>query len=449
VSRSPLVVEAGEPALERCPRPRAGVIWCREPALLVNQLLPAEPIARPLAAEDRALLEACDGERTVAGVAATLGRPAVEVLARLAAWQREAPGMFSWDSSPAEKARRLRHLLAAFELEGAFRAAQQPVPGAESFHLHALEDAWQNFEAQETTVSHAFRVSHPALGGRSYGQALADRLLGLGALGRGSARELLEIGGGTGVLAGRLLDRFGERGLDAGEVAYEILELSPALQLAQRSELSRHASRVRFAAGNVLEAERPAASADLVIANEMIADLPVGALGQSAEADAAAQRYGLAPELGRVVNVGAIHLLERLARWLRPGGWALLTEYGGAGQPVAAVDLPGHREHSIDFADLAQAAARLGLEVQLERLDRFLGFDTVVEVIEGVSLWLLSQRLLPALGRAPLPTLAYTREALDEALGELAGRIGNLRFSSLARGGFMTPVGFWALLLRR
>lgn len=259
-------------------------------------------------------------------------------------------------------------------------------PSLEEFHRD-LQDPEANFDHRETTVSHAFRFPTRALQGRAYGEALADRLpLPDGA-------RVLEIGGGLGYVARAFTAR-------APHVRYEILDLSPALSERQRRFVP---SRV----GDALTFEGPV---DLVIANEVLADLPVAE--------------------GR--NTGALALLERLRRHARQ---AVLIEYGEPDRPPAPAAHLDHDEHTIHWNALVEHARALGFQsVQLHPLLDFLGFDRQAPVYSGYL-----EVLQEALGR-PLPTAV-----LEEIDTDLQG----LHFEPLERGRhYGPPVGeFYALVL--
>src|SRR3989454_12346937 len=159
--------------------------------------------------------------------------------------------------------------------------------------------ARRRFDEVECTISHLLRFPHPALGGRRYGEAL---LQGLGARGIGPGRSgVVEIGGGAGHVA-----EAAWRG-DAGpftRARWTAIDLSPSLTAAQKRralEPSQPGGPHLHWAGLRADAlELPLASRSLdglVLANEVIADLPVE----------------------NVRNDGAIRLSGELARVLRTG----------------------------------------------------------------------------------------------------------------------------------
>ncbi|HRC84154.1 MAG TPA: SAM-dependent methyltransferase [Thermoanaerobaculia bacterium] len=458
-----MLVDPAHPTPDGRPKLGRAVVWhspdSGEPGWLVNHYAPAADRCRRVEPGELELLERCDGRRTLREVAAELRMPLEELLVQLEAWAGRAPGMLRFLGALELEERRKRHALAAFELAGQQLALSAEMPDLGHYHQREILEAFEQFERVETTVSHAFRVPHPALGGRSYGEALFDALRQRGWFREGG--RMLEVGGGTGLLARHLLDRCRALAPEVyRELRYLAVDLSPALQISQRRYLVSHENRVAALRADVEELELAASKVSFTIANEMIADLQVapveGAHLRVGQPETEAERLALAYELPLegaperfLLNVGAIRLVEKLSRWLAKGGRAVLTEHGGPLLYPEAVPLPGHREHSIHFGHLETAARKLGLEAEVVNLGELLGADRQVRVIDSASLNLLSNHLLPALGRSPLPSLAYTREMLEAALGESLERYGNLRFSRLEAGGFLSPFGFWALCLRR
>src|ERR1700733_6154513 len=73
-----------------------------------------------------------------------------------------------------------------------------PAVSLTEYHRDSIGDANEQFDHQETTLSHLLRVPHPTLRGRTYGEALVDALLPK--LGEGDVR-VLEIGAGLGYVA--------------------------------------------------------------------------------------------------------------------------------------------------------------------------------------------------------------------------------------------------------
>ena len=234
--------------------------------------------------------------------------------------------------------------------------------------------ARRRFDEVECTVSHLLRLPHPALRGLRYGEAL---LQGLGARGLGPGRSgVLELGGGAGHVA-----ECAWRG-QAGpftQARWTSLDLSPALLAAQRRRLREpgqprgaHLRHAAVRADAVALPVRTGSIDGLLLANEVIADLPV--------------------HEGR--NTGAVALVHECARVLARGGAAVLTEFGGDFPPGPVRLLAGfgegeHVEWSIDFRQLRAAAAEDGLAVEELPLHQLLGADLKVRCASYTDLWRL------------------------------------------------------------
>lgn len=293
----------------------------------------------------------------------------------------------------------------------------------------------RRFDEVECTVSHLLRHPHPALKGRRYGEAL---LQGVAARGIGPDRQgVLEIGGGTGHIA-----ECAWRG-DAGPftgVPWVSLDLSPALLAAQK----RRVLADRFGA---IEAPRGAhrswrgIRADalslpirrfdgLVLANEVIADLPVTG----------------------GVNTGAIELVREIARILGTGGAAVLIEFGGDFPPspvelVASGRTGRHVEWTIDFQKLREAAREAGLSVEQLPLHELLDADLSVRCASYTDLWRLRRFARCEVFAAPAEEVRKRFPWLSRLLALELPPLGSPRWpDALAKGGFAQL--FHALILR-
>ena len=290
----------------------------------------------------------------------------------------------------------------------------------------------RRFDEVECTISHLLRRPHPALGGRTYGEAL---LRGAAERGLGPGRDgVLEIGGGAGHVA-----EAAWRG-DAGSFTaapWTSLDLSRRLLGAQRARLRSaggagpHRRWRGLCADAVQLPLRSSSFAGLVLANEVIADLPVVA--------------------GR--NTGALDLVAEIARVLAPGGSALLTEFGGD-FPPGAVNLfaaGGEGEHvewSIDFRELRAAAAASGLEPQELPLHELLGADLSQRVASYTDLWRLRRFTREDVFAAPAEEIRARHPWLTRLLALELPKLGSPRWpDATAPAGFAQL--FRALLLRR
>jgi SAM-dependent methyltransferase len=293
--------------------------------------------------------------------------------------------------------------------------------------------ARRRFDEVECTISHLLRLPHPALGGRRYGEAL---LQGIAARGIGPGRSgVLEIGGGAGHLA-----EAAWRG-DAGpftRVRWTSLDLSPALLAAQARRVLEPSqpggphARWQGVRADALQLPLRAGSFDgLVLANEVIADLPV--------------------EEGR--NTGAVSLIHELARILAPGGAAVLTEFGGDFEPgpvrlLAAFGQGEHVEWSIDFRQLRSAAVGAALTVEEVPLHSLLGADLSVRCASYTDLWRLRRISSCEVFAAPEIEVRRRFPLLSRLLALELPPLGSPRWpDATAQAGFAQL--FRALLLRK
>lgn len=293
----------------------------------------------------------------------------------------------------------------------AARRAPDAAPGSgpvdlDRYHREAIASAHEQFELRETTLSHLLRLPSPVLGGRSYGEAWVHTLTALDALPQGA--RVLEVGAGTGWLARRALEH-------RPDLRWHIVDLSPALLRDQRALLAEAGLRVPAIQADATTLPVADATFDLVVANEVIADLPTAVPGP--EHAALLGRLGLNPPPGRPVNLGALALIERIAGALRPGGWLWLSEFGTLDEaPREAVHLD-HPETGIEFGVLAAAAQHLDLvDVSIKNTVDALGIEPVPLLAAPPAQLAALNALLVALGGAPLATRAWDAEAFAAAI---------------------------------
>ena len=348
-----------------------------------------------------------------------------------------------------------------------------PPPGdetsTEAYHRREIGDGQAQFDHQETTLSHLLRRPHPALGGRTYGQALVDGLVKRGDL-AGGAKRVLEIGGGLGHVAAGISQALSDRGWDTKT---DVMELSPILAEAQRARVEGLPVTIHI--GDALTDPWPGEGYDLIVANEMMGDLPsvrlrhgdVGLDDPDLDEDGLRQRIEAQGEVGALVlrhrislhdapdpfylNVGALGLLERVAEHLAPGGTALLTEFGDMSRwPVLSTHLD-HPELSIHFGHLAVAAKSLGLDAQgvfvMDLID-------LQRDLEGIATTRSHFRALQALFSdhgVSLEKIGYTRTMFEELTARAGlGSFGEVHTEPIEdRLMGLVPHEFKALILRR
>ena len=212
---------------------------------------------------------------------------------------------------------------------------------------HEEISAEGHFDQRETTLAHAFARPHAALGGRRYGQALRHALSPV-------SGRVVEVGAGTGELA----RDFGGASLD-----YTRVDRSPSLLELQ----GRTAPGTRGLLGDALALPFEEGSVDLLLSNEVLADLP---------ASPSAGDWPIQPEPGqRLFNTGAFELLAEAWRVLRPGGRLWLSEFGGPEELPTETTQLDHPEVSIHFGQLLAVARSLGFSARLLPVSQALGFD--------------------------------------------------------------------------
>jgi SAM-dependent methyltransferase len=344
----------------------------------------------------------------------------------------------------------------------------EPVPPATNlteYYRHGIADADVQFDHQETTLSHLLRVPHPALGGRTYGQALVDVLVARGGVRAGHVR-VLEIGAGLGYVAHDMIERLRAIGRT---VDYTIVELSPELATAQRERIRTDATWIL---ADALEVPLPDAAFDLIVCNEMIGDLPARQLSRvdlglaldgtgTAEPPkireisplAADTRVALddAPE-PFYLQTGAFELIGRIARWLAPGGTAIVTEFGDRNAwPRLSTHLD-HPELSTHFGHLEQVARGLGLAASTEFVIDLLELDRTQQGLVTTRSQFRALRALAADAGVDLAKIGYTRELLTQAVGDRLdlASVGDLRFERIEdRLMGLVPHEFKALIASR
>lgn len=349
-------------------------------------------------------------------------------------------------------------------------------PALDAYYRHEISDANTQFDHQETTLSHLLRIPHPTLatsgdaaGGpgalRTYGQALADVLLGRGAIPEGQVR-ILEIGAGLGYVAHDVIQRLRDA---KREVSYTIIELSPALAAAQQQRLADQAG-VTWVLGDVLGVALDA-TFDLILSNEMAGDLPARQLsradiglaadGGNVDRDKLRTISPVAADLGVVLDdapepfylqTGALDMIVRIARWLAPGGTAIVTEFGGiASWPRLSTQLD-HPELSTHFGHLMQAARGAGLTADFEFVIDLLEFDRALQGLATTRSQFRALHALAADAGVELAKIGYTPELLAQTVGDKLdlATVGDLRWDKIEdRLMGLVPHEFKALILKR
>ncbi|GIW72103.1 MAG: hypothetical protein KatS3mg102_1645 [Planctomycetota bacterium] len=405
------------------------------------------PVLERLAGLPARLWQICDGTHPLAEILADAGQHARALRELLGRWTGIEQQLLKWLPAPAntftegpppEVLSHTKHLR-CFGPAPPARPPAEDEPELTRYHRERIRTAEEQFELRESTLSHLYREPHPALGGRSYGARLAEVLRERGLLGP-HTRRIVEVGGGTGAMAEAFLEALPA---PAPVRHYTIVELAPALLAAQRRRLSGSPgalpAAVHWVQGHAEALPLRSGCTDLLLCNEVIADLRV------------------APDParpGRLLNAGALVLLQEIARVLAPGGGAFVSEYGeleGEVRPAEGLD---HAEHTIRFGELVARAHALGLQAALEPLDALFGFAADTPVLFADAIHLAELDAIARHFGGELPALAYTPAMLQQRLGGVLelDRLFHLHFSPLGRGlptAGLAPAVFKALLLRK
>ena len=341
----------------------------------------------------------------------------------------------------------------------------------EGYYRGEISDANAQFDHEETTLAHLFRVPHPALDGRTYGQAVIDALMKKQRIPEGEIK-ILEIGGGLGFMAKAVVEALQHA---RRAVTYHIMELSPVLAAAQRERTAGLPVTVHL--GNVLSDAFPATGYDLVIANEMIGDLMAVKLdhkrfgmGEDGEIDdakfeAGLDASGLAGELIRkytvpigdapdpfYLNLGTWQLAERLFGVMKPGATAWITEFGDMAKwPVLSTHLD-HPELSIHFGHLTLVSLAIGFETEFEFVMDLIEMRRELEGLQTTRSYFRALKALLAERGVTLEKIGYTREMFTELIGDKVapGDVGEIAFDHIEdRLMGLVPHEFKAILLRR
>ncbi|MEP5152804.1 class I SAM-dependent methyltransferase [Planktotalea sp.] len=409
-------------------------------------------------------LECADGSKSKSEIGIDLGITAEqfdEVFQGIVRWAPKALGVRNSDADAAQK--RHNSIAAAVELRDIWAAMSAKKDDNDQFHKTGIDDAPRQFDTIETTISHCYREPTKALQNRTYGEAFCDWLLKQDWL--KPHAKIMEVGCGLGYFANAVLTALSQHRPEIyGTITYTMFDLSPDLAKSQRQTCNAHLDKIRFLHGNIETFEFGDERFDTIISNEVIADLSVetfdSAEVQTHKPTSEAARLALAydlelpatikgPNARAVLNVGAIHFVETIARCLSENGKAILTEYGTLDGSPKAVHFINHQEFTVQFSHLVQVAQQNDLQTDLQKLGDMLDFDRNYAPLDIASFHILSDAVLPYLDKPPLPNIAYSYEMLKAELGSDLDRIRNLMFRPLSHPQSFTPFRFYALTLER
>lgn len=439
----------------------SGLLWVQtESGALAFDRHVAEPFECD--EQEAAILEVFTQPKPAAELATKMGIDLAGMMKFATQLSEWSPLSLSWQSADQTIARADHEReLEALRLRDTAAAMSADENENADFHNQRLDQAERQFDEIETTISHVFREPHPALEGKTYGETFCDWLAKTGRLKPGV--QIVEIGCGLGYFAKAILDRLSRAYPDIYRtISYTMIDLSTELQKAQQRNCAEHLDRIAIVHGNIEKHDFGGRQFDLLLSNEVVADLSVAVVTleniEAGKPQTAAERlvleYGLkcvpvsvGSARKAVVNIGAIRLVENSAKALARGGHAVISEYGTQGQSPKAVHLGNHTEFTVDFAHLQQVAERQGAQTVRANMGDLFAFDSACETLELECLTTLNTRIMPYLTRDPIPVLAYTPSMLERALGDLRERISNLSFQPLDHPNAFSPFRFEVLAL--
>jgi ubiquinone/menaquinone biosynthesis C-methylase UbiE len=328
------------------------------------------------------------------------------------------------------------------------------------FHLREITKRDGHFDTIETTVSHLFREPSEALQGLTYGRLLARHLRRRGWW-NPKPRTVLEVGGGLGYVSREFAAEFSPAERDG--VRYLFLDITRPFLESQLS-LGRDGgwgARAVQANGEWLPLRD--ASIDLVIDNENLADMtPVqltrvevesgkgtSALNQEAIDWIRRIRLPLDGDMPDefLFNLGPIRFVSELWRVLRPGGRAVLIEFGIESGWPAPVKLPGHTEYEVQYSHLRHAVRWLGFQEQYFALPQFMVLRPDTQLLCTGAAYAI-QRFCQNLGK-PFAIRAYTEPELKTTLGDMLPRLMGCHYHELIDPAWFGLWDFKVMLLEK
>ena len=374
-------------------------------------------------------------------------------------WLAKYPAMFYQDYLAEKKQfNTLKAMKRLKRLATAYKDVKEDHEVVE-YHQTGITDAMEQFDHNETTVSHMFRDKNRALKNRSYGEALCDKIIS--EIKVGSNLNSIEIGCGTGILANNVLNRLKEKYPEIyAKLNYTMFDLSPALQSAQKIECNGHLDKINFISGNIETYDFKDNKFDLVLSNEVIADLNVSVAEKEKlktekglnEAEKLIKTYDLdiknfPPKF--ILSTEAIKLIPKLKKILKSDGVAILTEYGSLDEPASTVKLHGHNEYTINFTHLKTVAEFEQMKATVETLGDYLDFDTEVKVLDHRVRVVLQAYLIPFLEMEQLPRRNYDEDLIKKHFGKKYENIKHLTYRKLGdKNSILNPFRFYAMTMR-
>lgn len=221
----------------------------------------------------------------------------------------------------------------------------------------------------ELTVSHVLRHENSFTErGKPFGRILAEKIR------LPENPDILEVGPGLGDVAREICGSL-------PDYTYTFIDISP--DFIKNLQRDFPAGRHSFIVGDFLK-EKITGKFDLIICNEVLADLPtianmsLGGHGVQEEnretyydAVSLVKFYGIKVPKGYNFNYGAVKFLEKAKSLLKDNGKIFVSEH--ASSPPKHLRVYGHSEYTIDFQVLDKVAKRLKFSVNKGTLTGLMG----------------------------------------------------------------------------
>lgn len=440
--------------------------------LLINPYITSVKKVRHLTKNDTLLLGQLTGHKKTRDICNYLPIKEKKFLDSIKKWSSKRWNMLELLDKPIEEVRTIkaeeakdRNILSQLrqELSSAQEASKDNYLLKE-YHQKRICNALDQFEHVETTISHIYKEPHILLGGKNYGASFADVLMERGAIREGIS--VLEVGGGTGIFGKSFLDQIKNVAPKVYKnIKYSFFEISPVLLRSQREMSKTHSSVTTFIQGDIQNHNFGRKRFDIVISNEMIADLVTVKLKKGYLKDntrlsenrkravSLIKKFRIDVSSAQEVflfNLGAIEFLHTIKKILKPRGKAYVVEYGSEWWYPRALHLRGHTEYSIHFGFLAKVAKQLSLNPHISLLVDFLPFNKNIKVINYTSWHCINNELLPFLNQKRIPKMVYTKDMIKEKIGEILDKLSFIGLCDIqSKEVLMAPVEFCVLSLER